>query len=67
MPGTINDLLKFFDHMGITIDDPTILESAFIRFQGDNVIFGGEFKSGSVTRPEGMKGMNLNWTQTDGE
>lgn len=66
MPGTINDLLKFFDHVGITIDDPTKLKSAFVEFKDNIMSFRGEFKSGAVTWPVGMKDCRITWTQPNG-
>lgn len=66
MPGTLNDLLKFYDQAGMTIDDPTTLKSARIDFRAGSVTFGGEFKPGAVPWPEGMKDCSIVWTRDEG-
>ncbi len=66
MPGTLNDLLKFFDHVGITIDDTTILKSAFIEFKDGVISFRGAFKKDAVSFPVGMEDGRITWTQPNG-
>ncbi len=66
MPGTLNDLLKFFDHVGVTIDDSSLLKSAAAQFKGGIIDLSMQFKPNAIAFPEGAKTVKIEWTQENG-
>lgn len=66
MPANLNDLENWLDQAGVTVDDPTIMESGLVEFKDGAVTLTIKFKPTSVPWPTGLKDAKLEWTRTPG-